>query len=83
MRILTLLPHALLCAAAIAAPKPNFIVISIDDLGYADIGPFGSKVNAGYATAVVGKWHLGEPPIPRSPGPAFAPHAHQPENFWQ
>jgi arylsulfatase A len=25
--------------------KPNFIVINIDDLGYADIGPFGSKIN--------------------------------------
>jgi arylsulfatase A len=28
-----------------AAPKPNFIVINIDDLGYADIGPYGSKLN--------------------------------------
>jgi len=28
-----------------AASKPNFIVINIDDLGYADIGPFGSKLN--------------------------------------
>jgi len=26
-------------------PKPNLIVINIDDLGYADIGPFGSKLN--------------------------------------
>lgn len=26
-------------------PRPNFIVINIDDLGYADIGPFGSKLN--------------------------------------
>ena len=25
--------------------KPNFVVINIDDLGYADIGPFGSKLN--------------------------------------
>ncbi len=25
--------------------KPNFVVINIDDLGYADIGPFGSKIN--------------------------------------
>ena len=25
--------------------KPNFIVINIDDLGYADIGPFGSTLN--------------------------------------
>ncbi len=28
-----------------AADKPNFIVINIDDMGYADIGPFGSKLN--------------------------------------
>lgn len=27
------------------AGKPNFIVINIDDMGYADIGPFGSKLN--------------------------------------
>lgn len=26
-------------------PKPNFIVINIDDLGYGDIGPYGSKLN--------------------------------------
>jgi arylsulfatase A len=113
-----------------AADKPNVIFINIDDLGYADIGPFGSKINrtphldamakegrkftafyaapvcspsraalmtgcypkralpipgvlfpndavglspnevtvaellkaAGYATAIVGKWHLGDQP---------------------
>jgi len=28
-----------------AGPKPNFIVINMDDLGYGDIGPFGSKLN--------------------------------------
>jgi len=28
-----------------ADDKPNFIVINIDDLAYADIGPFGSKLN--------------------------------------
>ncbi len=28
-----------------AAPMPNFVVINIDDLGYADVGPFGSKLN--------------------------------------
>lgn len=113
-----------------AEARPNFVVINVDDLGYADIGPFGSKINrtpnldamakegrkltcfyaapvcspsraalmtgcypkrclpvpgvlfpgdaeglhpdevtvaevlkaAGYATAVVGKWHLGDQP---------------------
>ncbi len=28
-----------------AAEKPNFVLINIDDLGYADIGPFGSTLN--------------------------------------
>ena len=27
------------------AGKPNFVVIFIDDMGYGDIGPFGSKLN--------------------------------------
>jgi arylsulfatase A len=26
-------------------PGPNFVVILVDDMGYGDIGPFGSKVN--------------------------------------
>lgn len=30
---------------AIEPPKPNFVVILIDDMGYGDIGPFGSKLN--------------------------------------
>ncbi len=29
--------------SAVFGQKPNFIVINIDDLGYADIGPFGSN----------------------------------------
>jgi arylsulfatase A-like enzyme len=33
------------CFAAELPARPNFIVINIDDLGYADIGPFGSKLN--------------------------------------
>jgi arylsulfatase A len=33
------------CAAGYAADKPNFIIINVDDLGYADVGPFGSKLN--------------------------------------
>jgi arylsulfatase A-like enzyme len=32
-------------SAGAANRKPNFIIINIDDLGYADIEPFGSKVN--------------------------------------
>src|SRR5688572_27334812 len=32
-------------AAADPPAKPNFVVINVDDLGYADVGPFGSKVN--------------------------------------
>ena len=39
-------PLAALKSAEVSTlPKPNFIVINIDDLGYADIGPFGSKLN--------------------------------------
>ena len=40
-----------LCAVAAgaadlaAAARPNFVVILIDDMGYGDIGPFGSKLN--------------------------------------
>lgn len=34
-------------ASLLGQPKPNFIVIFCDDMGYADIGPFGAK---GYRT---------------------------------
>jgi arylsulfatase A len=124
--------------AATAADKPNIVIINIDDMGYADIGPFGSKLNrtphldrmakegrkltsfyaapvcspsraslmtgcyakralpiphvlfpesaiglspkevtvaevlkeAGYATAIIGKWHLGDQPefLPNAQG---------------
>jgi arylsulfatase A len=30
---------------AAEAPKPNLVIINIDDLGYGDIGPFGSMLN--------------------------------------
>ena len=36
---------ALVGLHAADAPKPNFVIINIDDLGYADIEPFGSKLN--------------------------------------
>ena len=38
-----LLSHPFPATAADA--KPNFVIINIDDMGYADIGPFGSKLN--------------------------------------
>ncbi len=129
---------AMMCCVASAQEKPNFVFINIDDLGYADIGPFGSKLNrtphldrmakegrkltsfyaapvcspsraalmtgcyakralpiphvlypadgiglspkeitvaevlksAGYATAIIGKWHLGDQPewLPNAQG---------------
>ena len=34
-----------LCAARSARDRPNFVVIFIDDMGYGDIEPFGSKLN--------------------------------------
>ncbi len=40
-----LLPFVLAGGAPPDSEKPNFIVINIDDLGTADIGPFGSKLN--------------------------------------
>jgi arylsulfatase A len=36
---------AILSAATFAADKPNFVIINIDDMGYADIAPFGSELN--------------------------------------
>ena len=139
---MTLTPAVFLLATAIGLapslparaaepnPRPNIVFINIDDLGYADVGPFGSKINrtpnldrmakegrkltafygapvcspsraafmtgcypkrclpiphvlfpgndvglnpnevtvaevlkeAGYATAIIGKWHLGDQP---------------------
>lgn len=43
--LLVLLLASPLPIFAADAIKPNFIIINIDDLGYADIGPFGSKIN--------------------------------------
>ncbi len=49
MRTTFALAAALVCAAQLAAADrlPNFVLIFCDDLGYADIGPFGAQ---GYAT---------------------------------
>ena len=42
----TLLTFFALSALSIqGADKPNFVLIFIDDMGYGDIGPFGSKIN--------------------------------------
>ena len=42
----TLVTIATLCCSHVSAEQPNFIVVFCDDLGYADIGPFGSKTHA-------------------------------------
>ena len=39
------LPASWAAAEPIAKSKPNFVIILADDMGYGDIGPFGSKVN--------------------------------------
>ncbi|MDP6448313.1 MAG: sulfatase-like hydrolase/transferase, partial [Pirellulaceae bacterium] len=41
-----LLTLAALCALSLSAKeKPNLVLIFIDDMGYGDIGPYGSKLN--------------------------------------
>ena len=47
LQVLLLLVYATSVSAAEPSPKPtpNFVVIFIDDMGYGDIGPFGSKLN--------------------------------------
>ena len=46
MRTLFAVVTLVLGFAAQAASKPNFIVVFCDDLGYGDIGPFGSTKHA-------------------------------------
>lgn len=43
--LIAILLAPLVARAATEASKPNFVFINIDDLGYADIGPFGSTLN--------------------------------------
>jgi len=49
VRVLPLLLGAMLASSVgltlRAADKPNFVFINVDDLGYADIGPYGSTLN--------------------------------------
>ena len=42
---LVFLISLLSAAFGLANEKPNFVLIFIDDMGYGDIGPFGSKLN--------------------------------------
>ncbi len=42
-RFVPLLAALLFGASLNAAERPNFVLLNIDDLGYADIGPFGSE----------------------------------------
>jgi arylsulfatase A len=44
--LLSLLVSGLFATDVQSAEKPNFVVIFIDDMGYGDIGPFGSTLNA-------------------------------------
>ena len=41
----TILLSLSVAAQCLAAARPNFVVILMDDLGYGDIAPFGSKTN--------------------------------------
>ena len=43
--IATLVLSLALTTALSAADKPNLILIFVDDLGYSDIGPFGSELH--------------------------------------
>jgi arylsulfatase A len=44
-KLLGVLALLLVAVSARAADRPNLVLILIDDLGYGDIGPFGSKLN--------------------------------------
>ena len=45
LAILSVLLGVSVPARAADITKPNFVVILVDDMGYGDIGPFGSKLN--------------------------------------
>jgi len=57
--VLALLIGGAASRVAGAERPPNFVIVFIDDMGYADTGPFGAK---GYAT-----------PQPRPPGQGRRP----------
>jgi arylsulfatase A-like enzyme len=45
LAVLGVLSCQLATIRAADADKPNFVIILIDDMGYGDVGPFGSKLN--------------------------------------
>ena len=51
LTVLLLAPLAALHAAETKPAKPNLVVILIDDMGYGDIGPFGSKTRTARPTS--------------------------------
>jgi arylsulfatase len=40
----SLLALLALCASAVAAPKPNIVVILVDDMGFSDLGCYGGEI---------------------------------------
>ena len=40
----SLLALLALCASAGAAPKPNIVVILVDDMGFSDLGCYGGEI---------------------------------------
>jgi arylsulfatase A len=45
MRLISTVLLICVSIAGVAADKPNFVIINMDDMGYGDIGPFGSTLN--------------------------------------
>jgi arylsulfatase len=44
MKPLTLILALLVCAVAVTAEKPNIVVILVDDMGFSDLGCYGSEI---------------------------------------
>jgi len=52
IRLLTCLTCLLLAPAALAADKPNIVVILVDDMGFSDIGCYGSEIDTPHLDAL-------------------------------